>query len=155
MYYYRKGLKELEKLAKEKKMELFKISAATGEGLQELLDRVAVKLKEIPKESLIDEKNIKKVYKLKEVVPFTIRKEGKVFVVEGPAVEKVMRRVNMEDNESYYYFQKELEKLGVNEALRKAGVQDGDTVRIVDYNLDWVNQKKKKRKKEKKKKIKA
>ena len=133
------GLKELEKLAKEKKMELFKISAATGEGLQELLDRVAVKLKEIPKESLIDENNVKKVYKLKEVAPFTIRKEGKVFVVEGPAVEKVMRRVNMEDNESYYYFQKELEKLGVNEALRKAGVQDGDTVRIVDYNLDWVN----------------
>ena len=58
--------KEVEKLAKENNLELFKISAATGEGIKELMTRVSELLKELPKEELIEETEERVVYTLKE-----------------------------------------------------------------------------------------
>ena len=96
-------------------------------------------LKEIPKENLI-ETNQRKVYKLEEDKnEFQIVKEEDMYVVIGPAVEKLMSRVNLEDTESMYYFQRKLDELGVNEALKKAGVKDGDTVKVVDWELEWYD----------------
>ena len=60
-----------------------------------------------------------------------------MFVVDGPAIRELMRNVNMEDNESLYYFQKRLSELGVNQKLKDAGVQEGDTVKVFDYLLEW------------------
>lgn len=131
---------DLEKLAKENNMEIFKISAVTGEGISELLKRVSQVLKELPKEELYDEVEDKKVYTLQEEQEgFTIKKEDGIFVVDGPAVDRVMRRVNLEDNESMYYFQKCLDSLGVNQKLKEAGVQEGDTVDICGWELEWYD----------------
>lgn len=129
---------ELEDMAKKNNIEIFKISAVTGEGLKELLSRVTQVLKELPKENIVQIKP-RKVYTLEEKEEFTIDKEDGVFVVNGPAVERIMRRVNLEDNESMHYFQKCLDELGVNEALKKAGVKEGDTVRVVDWELEWYD----------------
>ena len=129
--------KELEKLAKEKNLEIFKISAATGEGIKELMAEVSRLLKTLPKEELIEITAKKKVYKLEETEPFTIKKEEDIFVVDGPVIREIMRKVNMEDNESLYYFQRKLEELGINQKLKEAGVKEGDTVKVVDYLLEW------------------
>ena len=131
--------KELSELAKKEKLEIFKISAVTGEGIKELLNKVSQELKELPKEDLVEVEKDKKIYELKDESQFTIYKEGKIFVVDGPAVQRVMRRVNVEDNESLHYFHKCLDDLGVNQALKKAGVQEGDTVRVVDWELEWYD----------------
>ena len=131
---------DLEKLAKENNIEIFKISAVTGEGISELLKRVSQVLKELPKEELYDEVEDKKVYTLQEEQEgFTIKKEDGIFIVDGPAVDRVMRRVNLEDNESMYYFQKCLDSLGVNQKLKEAGVQEGDTVDICGWELEWYD----------------
>ncbi len=130
--------KELEKMAKKNNIEIFKISAVTGEGIKELLDRVIEVLKTLPKEDLVEFVE-KKVYKLEDEDEFTITKEDGIFVVDGPAVQKLMRRVNLEDNESMHYFQKCLDELGVNEKLKQVGVQEGDTVRVVDWELEWYD----------------
>ena len=131
---------DLEKLAKENNMEIFKTSARTGEGISELLKRVSQVLKELPKEELYDEVEDKKVYTLQEEQEgYTIKKEDGIFVVDGPAVDRVMRRVNLEDNESMYYFQKCLDSLGVNQKLKEAGVQEGDTVDICGWELEWYD----------------
>ena len=130
--------KELEKMAKEKNIEIFKISAVTGEGLKELLTRVTEILKTLPKEEIVEIKQ-RKVYTLEEKQEFTIEKEDGIFVVDGPGVQRIMRRVNLEDNESMHYFQKCLDELGVNQALKEAGVQEGDTVRVVDWELEWYD----------------
>ena len=127
---------ELEKVAKENEMEIFKISAATGEGVSELLQHVSKVLKTLPKEELMDIED-RKVYTLKDEDDYTITKEEGIFVIKGEAVERVMRRVNIADNESLYYFQKSLDTLGVNEKLRKMGIKEGDIVRIDDYELEW------------------
>ena len=57
--------------------------------------------------------------------------------MDGPAIEKILRRANLEDNESLYYFQKRLSELGVNQKLKDAGVQEGDTLKVFDYLLEW------------------
>ena len=130
---------ELENLAKEKDLEIYKISAATGQGIKELLKRVSEVLKELPKEELYTVEE-KKIYTLQDdKTEYTIIKEDRIYVLDGPAVQRVMRRVNLEDNESMYYFQKCLDELGVNEALKKAGVKEGDTVRVVDWELEWYD----------------
>ena len=131
---------DLEQLAKEINIEILKISAVTGEGISELLKRVSQVLKELPKEELYDEVEDKKVYTLQEEQEgYTIKKEDGIFVVDGPAVDRVMRRVNLEDNESMYYFQKCLDSLGVNQKLKEAGVQEGDTVNICGWELEWYD----------------
>ena len=131
---------ELVKLAKEKNLEIYKISAATGEGIPELLKHVSEVLKTLPKEELYEVEEIRKVYTLEEEEAFTIEKvDSDYWIVDGPAVQKLMRKVNLEDNESMYYFQKCLEELGVNQRLRKVGVKEGDTVRVVDWELEWYN----------------
>lgn len=131
--------KDLEKMAKEKDLEIYKISAVTGEGIKELLDRIIKVLETLPKEELVEIVD-RKIYVLEEEKDgYNITKEDGVFVVDGPAVQRVMRRVNLEDNESMYYFQKCLDELGVNEKLKEAGVKEGDTVRVVDWELEWYD----------------
>jgi GTP-binding protein len=129
---------ELEKMAKEKGLEIYKISAVTGEGISHLLNRVVEVLKTLPKEEVVtvDEK---KLYTLEEQESFTITRKDGMFIVDGPAVQNIMRRVNLEDNESMYYFQKCLDEIGVNQKLKEAGVQEGDTVKVVDWELEWYD----------------
>ena len=132
--------KDLEQLAKKEKIEIFKISAATGQGLKELFNRVSQVLKELPKEDDTDTIKNEVIYTLpEEVKGFEVKKINGEFVVSGPDIDNLMRRVNLADNESMYYFQKMLENLGVNEALKQAGAKDGDTVRINDWEFDWYN----------------
>jgi len=129
---------ELEKMAKEKGIEIYKISAATGEGVETLLNHVTEVLKTLPKEEIVEVVE-RKLYTLEDETDFTITREDGMYIVDGPAVQKIMRRVNLEDNESMYYFQKCLDELGVNEALKEAGVKEGDTVKVVDWELEWYD----------------
>ena len=131
--------KKLENMAKEKNIEIYKISAVTGEGVEELLKHVADILKTLPKEDVVEVTGGKKIYTLKNEPEFTITRKDGIFVVDGPGVQKIMRRVNLEDNESMYYFQRCLDEIGVNKALKEAGVKEGDTVKVVDWELEWYD----------------
>ncbi len=131
--------KDLEKLAKKEKIEIFKVSAATGEGLKELFNYVSKVIKELPKEDILDGED-RVVYTLEEDRDeFEIVKENGEFIVKGPAVDRLMGRVNLEDNESLYYFQKTLRNLGIDDALKAAGVEEGDTVRFNDWEFAWYD----------------
>jgi len=131
--------KELEKLAKENNIEIFKISAVTGEGLKELFAYVSKILKTLPKEEL-EEAEEKKIYTLKEETEgFDVRKEDGMYVVDGPAIQKIMSRANLEDNESLYYFQKSIRFLGVEDRLKAMGVKEGDTVKFIDWEMEWYD----------------
>ena len=127
--------KNLEKLAKEKGLEIFKISAATNTGIKELIIHVSQVLKTLPKENLVEISNEEKLYTLEDEEPFTITMDGKTYVVNGPAVEKLMKRVNLNDNESMYYFHKTLDELGVSQRLKEMGIKDGDSVPIAGWEL--------------------
>ena len=128
---------ELEKMAKQKGLEIYKISAAIKQGIKELITRVSEILKTLPKEDLIEVKEIKKVYTLEEKEDVIVKKENGIFIVSGLVVEKLMRTINLEDNESLHYFHKRLNDLGINEKLKELGIKDGDYVQISDYELEW------------------
>ena len=132
--------KRLEKLAKENDMEIYKISAATNKGLNTLFNRVSEILKELPKEELYEEVESEKVYTInKNKEDFTVTKKDGVYLVEGEAIEKLLKRVNMEDNESLYYFQKSIKNLGVEERLKAMGIKEGDTVKFIIWEFEWYD----------------
>ena len=132
-----KLLKEVEKLAKKENLELFKISAATKEGVQELIDYVSKTLETLPKEELIDIEE-KIVYTLEDKNDeWEIKEENGVFKVSGRAVERLMGRINIEDNESMHYLQKCLKNMGIEDKLKEMGVCEGDTVILADWELEW------------------
>ena len=129
--------KKLEELAKKEGIEFYKISSATGEGIQELIDHVGEVLKTLPKEELIEIED-RVVYTLNDKEKeWEARREGDIFIVEGRAVERLMGRVNIEDNESMYYFHKSLKNMGIDDKLKELGVCDGDTVIIAGWELEW------------------
>ncbi|MCI8272739.1 MAG: GTPase ObgE [Clostridia bacterium] len=129
--------KKLEELAKKEKMEIYKISGVTGEGVQELLNRVSETLKTLPKEELVEEED-RVVYTLDEEKDgFVVRKEGKIFVIEGRAINRLMGRINIDDNESMYYFQKSLKNLGIEAELKKQGIKEGDLVQVLNWTFEW------------------
>ncbi len=132
--------KEVEKLAKENELEIFKISAATGDGIKDLMKRISELLKQLPKEDLIEESEEKVVYTLKEdKEDFEIEVINNEYIVTGPAVEKLMGRVNIQDNESMHYFQKQLTELGIEAKLKQMGINEGDTVKILEWEFEWFN----------------
>ena len=130
-------LKEVEELAKKEGLELYKISAATKDGVQELIDHVAEVLKTLPKEELVEIED-KVVYTLEDKKDeWEVKEEDGVFIVTGRAIQRLMGRVNIEDNESMYYLQKCLKNMGIDAKLKEMGVCQGDTVILDDWELEW------------------
>ena len=131
--------KELEKIAKKNKIRIFKVSAATGDGIKELLKQVNETLKTLPKEEPIEtEKKI--VYKLQEdTSKFEVIKDEETFIVKGPAIDKILGRTNMADNESLFYFQKCLREYGIEDALREKGVKQGNIVKFGNWEFEWYD----------------
>ncbi len=132
-----KLLKQVEELAKKEGLELYKISAATKEGVEELIDHVTDVLKTLPKEELFEIED-KKVYTLEDRKDdWEIKEEDGVFIVTGRAIQRLMGRVNIEDNESMYYLQKSLKNMGIDAKLKEMGVCQGDTVILDGWELEW------------------
>lgn len=130
-------LKEVERLAKKEGLELYKISGVTKQGIQELINYVVDVIKTLPKEELVEIED-KVVFTLDdEKQQWEVKKQGDIFVVTGKAVERLMGRVNIEDNESMYYLQKSLKNLGIDSKLKEMGVCEGDTVILADWELEW------------------
>jgi GTP-binding protein len=68
---------------------------------------------------------------------FKIRKDGDVFIVEAPSMERIIARVDLNNPEVTRQLQRPLTKLGVRRALEKAGIRPGDKVRCGDYEWEW------------------
>ena len=129
-------LTELIKFAEQNNLKMFKISSVTGEGVNELLDYVSETLKTLPKEELFEFED-RIIYTLEDEEKFHVERKDGMFIITGKAVERLMGRVNIGDNESLYYFHKCLRDLGVDDKLREMGIKEGDIVKILDYELEW------------------
>ncbi|MEQ6390044.1 GTPase ObgE [Bacillaceae bacterium S4-13-58] len=122
-------------------IKIFPISALTREGLKELLFAIADLLETIPKDATpIEPKENRVVYKFeKEEDGFDITREPDgTFVLSGPKIEKLFKMTDFSRDESIRRFSRQLRGMGVDEALRKRGATDGDTVRLLDYEFEFV-----------------
>ena len=114
---------------------MFAISAITGEGTRELLYRAYDRLVETPP---LQDIHILPVYRM-ETDPnqFSVVRTSDGWRVHGSAIERAALMTYWEEDASIRRFQGILKALGIEEGLRKAGVQEGDTVYIGDFELEW------------------
>ncbi len=127
---------EFEEFVRENDWELMYVSAATGEGLREMIEKVYDRLQTLPPILTYEAEAVQE----EEVVgkQTSIRREGGKFIVEGQWIFNLMNQVNFDDYESLNYFQRVLQKSGVFEQLEAAGCRDGDTVSMYEFEFDYV-----------------
>ncbi len=123
---------------KERDIPCFLISAATKQGLTPLLNYVESKLKELPPVPVFESEM---AYDLEEEFSddFLVTKEGGIYYVDGPFVERLVGSVNFENDESVAYFQRTLRRRGIIDELVKQGCKEGDTVRVLDIEFDYMD----------------
>lgn len=124
---------------------VFPISAVTKTGLRELLLAIADKLETTPEfplnEILEQEDEDTVLYKyVAEEPDFEISREPDgTFVLSGAKIERLFTMTNFERDASISRFARQLRAMGVDEALRKRGAKDGDIVRLLDYEFEFMD----------------
>jgi len=120
-------------------ISFFFISAVTGEGVSELMMEAVKVLGQVTVERGGEEEVLKKVFHPQpRVAGVRVHKEGDIFVVVAPGLERIVDRVDMSRPVVYSQVRRELDRLGVSQALRKAGAKPGDKVRCGSLEWDWL-----------------
>lgn len=136
------GEEPVEKLKAEFEPEgirVFPISAVSGQGVKELLYSVKELLNSIKQEPVVFERE----FDLSSIeaapsLPYTVEKDEEgIYVVEGPRIEKMLGYTNLESEKGFEFFQKFLKNNGILDELEKAGIQEGDTVRMYGLVFDY------------------
>lgn len=131
-------VKAFEEYVSENGYELLYVSAATGEGLDALIQRSAELLSDLPPMTIYDSEYEPEDAYVGGGKETTITYEDGVYFVEGDWLFNLMGQINFSDNESLNYFQRILYRSGIFEELEKHGCKDGDTVSIYDFEFDFV-----------------
>ncbi len=132
-------IEDFKKYVEEKGYEFFPLMAPINEGVDDLLKKILEMLSKLPpitryeaepapivQPEKIDRSNVK------------ITKHDGVYFVEAKWLFNIMKSVNFDDYESLQYFQRVLISGGVIDALREAGINEGDTVSIYELEFDFV-----------------
>lgn len=123
--------------ARTRRKDVRFVSALSGEGLPELMDRMVSALAAAPE--VITQGLVKKT-KLPELAApagLVVKRQPFGFAVSGDRVEHLVERTDLDSEGALARFQSELDRLGVNAALESAGVQPGDTVRISGIEFEY------------------
>ena len=120
----------------EQGLEVFEISAATNKGLRELINAVSAKLATLPPILEFEPEP----FAPPQVDPqaFKVMGGNGFYEVDAPWLQPVLATVNMDDYESLQYFQRVLAQSGILAKLEEKGVQEGDTVRILGFEFDYI-----------------
>ncbi len=120
--------------------KVFKISAATNSGVRELMLYVSDILSTIPMPVLYEEgEEEEEIFTFEAEEPFTVEVINGEYCVEGPWIKRLLGSTNFEDSESLQYFQNALRRKGVIKALEKAGINEGDPVKMYEIEFDYMN----------------
>ena len=131
------NLKEFRKKVKD--VEIFEVSAMNNQGMKEVLIELSKMLDTIEKKPLYEEEKFEShiLYKFKKEQPFSITKDGNVWVVSGKEVEKLLRMTRFTTDEAAKRFANKLRRMGIDEKLKEMGAVDGDYVRILDLEFEF------------------
>lgn len=130
----------LEEFKKKVKTKILEISAIQGDGLDKVMRELAELVKNT-KDEVLYEEDIQEshvLYKFKKEKPFSIIKDGNVFVIKGEKIEKIFKMTNFNTDEALLRFSKKLRGMGIDDELEKMGIQEGDIVRILDYEFEYT-----------------
>ena len=117
-------------------IEVFPISAATGEGVRELLYHVSSLLAEMPAETTVFEQEYdpEEMLQLDSTEPFTVTYDSKAgeYVIEGPKIERMLGYTNLETEKGFIFFQKFLAENKIIDRLKELGCKEGDSTITID-----------------------
>lgn len=131
------NLKEFKKKVNKK---IFEISALNNSGLETVINELAFLVKNTIDEPLYEEELQEShiLYKFKYEKPYTIIRENNAYIIKGEKVEKIFKMTNFNTEEAISRFSKKLRKMGVDEELEKMGIQEGNIIRILDYEFEYT-----------------
>ena len=130
-----------KKTMEEKGYEVFKMSAATRDGVDPVIDRVSQLLNEVEEVELVSQEEMyRPELDVDDEAGLKIEvDEDGIYVVTGKELRRIMYSVNFDDMESLQFFQAQMEAKGVFDMLREAGIEDGDTVKIYELEFEFYN----------------
>ncbi len=126
---------KIETSLKERGYEPMAVSALAGTNVRQLLYRTAQLLDQVPPASEIAAMPVYRVPS--DPREFHVQREPKGWRVSGEAIERAAAMTYWEYDQSVRRFQRILQTLGIEDALRQAGVKTGDTVYIGEFELEW------------------
>lgn len=131
----------LEKFRQKIDKPVYEISAINNENLDKLIEVLSDLVENTKQESLYNEEIQEShvLYKFKKEKPFTIIKENDhTYIVKGDKVEKIFKMMNFNTEEAISRFAKKLRNMGVDEELEKLGIEEGDIIKILDYEFEYT-----------------
>lgn len=122
--------------------KIYKISAATTDGIKELLDAAYDLLSKSEDKQFdlleeVDENFLEEFYNKEIEFDLNFSKENEVFVVSGRRIDNLLEKINMEDYDSRMFFEKKLREMEVFDKLNEMGIKEGDSVAIGDIVFEY------------------
>ncbi len=138
------GAEENLRIFKEKvgpDVKVFPISAIIHDGVDQVLYAVADALETAPKFDMMDEQENTVVYSFEEEeAPFTIHNHGNgQWSVTGKKIERIVSMTSLVSDDAIKRLSIKMRNMGIDEALREAGCQNGDTVSILDFEFEFYD----------------
>lgn len=133
----KENYEKIKEIYEPKGFKVFPISAATNQGLDELIAEVATILNDYPEDIVFNDDFEEYVEEVVEYEPFVIEIIDEEYVVTGTGLEKMLANTNLEVEKGYAFFQKYLRDKGIIEALEEKGIQEGDTVVLYDLEFEY------------------
>ncbi len=128
---------QVQKSLAKRKIEAYAISAATGQGVRDLLRAAVKRLNQVPPEPAIVEEEMPVIRPVEDENAFEVSREGNAFRLRGKKIERVAVMTNFDQEEAIERLHRVFKAMGVTIALEQAGVREGDRVRIGEVELEW------------------
>lgn len=136
--------KEFEEYVTSKGYACFPISAPIGEGIKELLDGTLKLLREVESQEVEKLPELEFDLDMEDKDPeyrrITAKKEGEIYILSGKQLQKIFNSTNFNDMGSLRYLYKYIEKNGGIQQLKELGLEEGDTIRIDDFEFEYVEE---------------
>ncbi len=133
-------VEEFRRYIEEKGLRFFRLSAATHQGVEALVQEIAEKLDRLPPIKRFEADYVPKTVDLSgaDKWKFDIKVEDGVYIVEADWLVKVFGMISLDDEEDLGYFQRILRSSGIIDRLEEMGIQEGDTVSILNFEFDYI-----------------
>ncbi|MDI3518668.1 MAG: GTPase [Caldanaerobacter sp.] len=126
-----------EEEIKKRGYEVYPISALTKEGLDALLDKTIEILSSIPAEKIEEVPEVIVYNPPEEEETLEVEVKGNTYYLKGSKIDKLLKRINLQDEHSLRYFEILLRKSGVIDALKEKGFKSGDVINVRDFEFEY------------------
>ena len=134
----REPVEKIRKYAEERGFLFAELSAATNQGVKELMNLTWHELQQLPPVFIYEPEFVEVEEKAATENDWTIERDGDAYVVTGAWVDKIMGSVNIDDYESRQYMDRMLQSAGIYAKLEEMGIEEGAPVVIGEFEFEYV-----------------